>query len=74
MTTTPNTTTSPPHQTCAPTDNTHAPTPTPQVVIDISKHAVLGKFNDIRPGIYRSVGVCLSALYLQGSPFFRAFA
>lgn len=24
-----------------------------QVVIDISKHAVLGKFNDIRPGIYR---------------------
>lgn len=24
-----------------------------QVVIDITKHAVLGKFNDIRPGIYR---------------------
>jgi hypothetical protein len=24
-----------------------------QVVIDVSKHAVLGKFNDIRPGIYR---------------------
>lgn len=24
-----------------------------EVVIDITKHAVLGKFNDIRPGIYR---------------------
>jgi hypothetical protein len=24
-----------------------------QIVIDVSKHAVLGKFNDIRPGIYR---------------------
>lgn len=24
-----------------------------EIVIDITKHAVLGKFNDIRPGIYR---------------------
>lgn len=24
-----------------------------QIVIDITKHAVLGKFNDIRPGIYK---------------------
>eukprot|EP00775_Hariotina_reticulata_P010750 gene10750-10906_t len=24
-----------------------------EVIIDVSKHAVLGKFNDIRPGIYR---------------------
>ncbi len=24
-----------------------------QIVIDVVKHAVLGKFNDIRPGIYR---------------------
>jgi hypothetical protein len=24
-----------------------------QIIIDIAKHAVLGKFNDIRPGIYR---------------------
>jgi hypothetical protein len=24
-----------------------------EVIIDVIKHAVLGKFNDIRPGIYR---------------------
>ncbi len=24
-----------------------------EVVIDVLKHAVLGKFNDVRPGIYR---------------------
>lgn len=24
-----------------------------EIVIDITKHAVLGKFNDVRPGIYK---------------------
>ena len=24
-----------------------------EIIIDITKHAVLGKFNDVRPGIYK---------------------
>ena len=38
-----------------------------EVAIDITKHAVLGKFNDIRPGVYREYArdLCLDALGAQ---------
>jgi len=35
-----------------------------EVAIDVAKHAVVGKFNEIRPGVYREfMKVTLSLLY-----------
>ena len=34
-----------------------------EVVIDIAKHAVVGKFNEIRPGVYREfMKVCATMI------------
>lgn len=36
-----------------------------EAVIDVIKHAVLGKFNDIRPGIYRQVVWAANLLFVD---------
>ena len=40
-----------------------------EIVIDVTKHAVLGKFNEIRPGVYREYTRVSICIWLTCFPF-----